>query len=334
MSNIRNFVVGLLLWLVYAPVYAMGPACYKLPPLNRTAQDVLNDLRTVYFKNALESVTSSARFYPSSMTELNGGNVYVLPFYYTPDHNYALNHSGFVIRETEFERSVLQDFSGYTGLNLVHWYYMLSDGSINIIQFFIDEEDFAYIVQNNELIENIFNNFNPRRKLGSIGLKRERKNHLGKLDSFNHNRIAEVKMTTRMFKTADLDVMNLHLSNLSYEAFFVRSLFRSLTETRYSKHPNYDTVLNKKSINNSVPALSLLSLMDKYMLCAKYSTGMSTDMTAKSYLYALSQETVATATMQSYIHALSREIMRLSARNDRRAMSKPSKHSAKNNHQN
>ncbi len=331
MNNIRNFVVEILLWLLCVPVYAMGPACYKLPPLNRTAQDVLNDLETVYFKNAFDSIDASARFYPSNIKELNDGNVYVLPFYYTPDHNYALNHSGFVIRETEFERSVLQDFSGYTGLNLVHWYYMPSDGSINIIQFFIDEEDFAYIVQNNELIENIFNNFNPRRKLGSIGLKRERKNHLEKLDSFSHNRIAEVKMTTRMFKTADLDVMNLHLSNLSYEASFMRSLFRSLTEVRFSKHPNYDSVLNKKLVNNSAPELSL---MDKYILCAKYSTGMSTDMTAKSYLYALSQETVATATMQSYIHALSREIMRLSARNDRRAMSKPSKHSAKNNHQN
>ncbi len=329
MCNIRNFVVGILLWLLYVPVYAMGPACYKLPPLNRTAQNVLDDLETVYFKNAFDAIDASTRFYPPNIKELNDGNVYVLPFYYTPDHNYTLNHSGFVIRETEFERSVLQDFSKYTGLNLVHWYYMPSDGSINIIQFFIDEEDFAYIVQNNELIENIFNNFDPQS--GSVGLKRKRENHLKKLDSFSHNRIAEVKMTTRMFKTADLDVMNLHLSHLSYEASFVQSLFRSLTEAKFSKHPGYDTVLNKESINNSVTALSL---MDKYILCAKYSTGMSTDMTAKSYLYALSQETVATATMQSYLHALSREIMRLSARNDRRAMSKLDKHSAMNNHQN
>ncbi len=308
MCNIRNFVVGLLLWLVYAPVYAMGPACYKLPPLNRTAQDVLNDLETVYFKNAFDSIDASTRFYPPNIKELNDGNVYVLPFYYTPDHNYALNHSGFIIRETEFERSVLQDFSGYTGLNLVHWYYMPSDGSINIIQFFIDEEDFAYIVQNNELIENIFNNFDPQS--GSVGLKQE--NDLEKLDFFGHTRSREIKTLTKMFKTADLDVMNLYLSNLSYEASFMRSLFRSLTEVKFSKHPGYDTVLNKESINNSVTALSL---MDKYILCAKYSTGMSTDMTAKSYLYALSQETVATATMQSYLHALSQEIIKLSAKN-------------------
>ncbi len=279
MTNIRNFIIGFLLWFsyafAYAGPYAMGPACYGLSPLNRTEQDVLNDLKTIYFKDALISADDiTTRYYPSSV-EWNSGNVYVLPFYYEPSsNNYGTR--GFSIRDTEFERAILKGLSAYTGLSLMHWNDISSDDqTVNIAKFFIDRENFVSIVQNNEFVAYSFNSFLPRKKEEWKPIDFNQEN-IENLEHFGDIGWGEVDKTGKRFIVRDFDVINLYLSDLSYKAFFLWSLFNDLTMAQMYPLPE-----------NEDPDLSL---MDLYVLCAKYSKNIPVNISIRSYLPALSQE--------------------------------------------
>ena len=277
MANIRNFIIGFLLWFSYASAYAgpyaMGPACYRLPPLSGTEQNILNNLKTIYFKDALiGSRDVTKRYYPSSIN-WNDGNVYVLPLYYEPNANNYGNR-GFNVRDTEFERLILKSFSAYTGLSLMHWNDMPPSQTINIMQFFIDRENFAYIVQNNEFVQYAFNSFDPREEYVPINFKQEK--NLDNFVIFGDTVWTEMKKTKETFIARDFDIINLHKSDLSYKAFFVWSLFNDLTMAQMYPLPE-----------NEDPDLSF---MDLYVLCAKYSKNISINMSIRSYLPALSQE--------------------------------------------